>query len=103
MLQANGRSSEAESWFRRALADAEGIPGDTEKGLASAVASAANNLAMLLRSRGKGAEAEGLLRRAAQGFAKEHQAAELRPSRPGLRFCETANVLTGHWGTLQTL
>ena len=103
MLQANGRSSEAESWFRRALADAEGIPSDTEKGLASAVASAANNLAMLLRSRGKGAEAEGLLRRAAQGFAKEHQAAELRPGRPGLRFCETTNVLTGHWGTLQTL
>ncbi|CAE7745138.1 unnamed protein product [Symbiodinium sp. CCMP2456] len=78
MLQANGRGSEAESWFRRALDVAEGFPGDTEKGLASAVASAANNLAMLLRSRGKGAEAEGLLRRAAQGFAKEHQAAELR-------------------------
>ena len=84
MLQADARSSEAESWFRRALAVAdvpEGFPGDTEteKGLVSAVASTANNLAMLLRSRGKGAEAEGLLRRAAQGFAKDHQAAELRP------------------------
>eukprot|EP00439_Symbiodinium_sp_Y106_P040411 s901_g4.t4 len=83
MLQADARSSEAESWFRRALAVAdvpEGFPGDTEteKGLVSAVASTANNLAMLLRSRGKGAEAEGLLRRAAQGFAKDHQAAELR-------------------------
>ncbi|CAE7564624.1 Klc [Symbiodinium sp. CCMP2592] len=79
MLQADARSSEAESWFRRALAVAEDTETEkSEKGLASAVASTANNLAMLLRSRGKGAEAEGLLRRAAQGFAKDHQAAELR-------------------------
>ena len=83
-LQAAGHTGEAETWFRRALT-AGTSEGEGDKGLAAAVASTANNLAMLLRGVGgpgqAGAEVEELLRSAAHGFAQSNQqAAQLRPT-----------------------